>query len=164
MTGNKHLALAVLLGTCLVTSFLLLGARPIWNVDEGMHSVTSVEMVRSGDWIVPTFNGEPFYDKPAFHNWLVALSFLALGFTEFAARLPSALLGLGTVLATALHRCTPLRWDARAFWLESCSRPAVCTGCCRARSSTTAAWRSSSRWRSCSSRPPTRASAEERAT
>ena len=45
-------------------------------------------------------DGEPFFDKPAFHNWLVAVSFLALGFTELAARLPNALVGLATVLAT----------------------------------------------------------------
>ena len=101
MTAKRVLALVPLVATCLITSFLLLGERPLWDVDEGLHAVTSVEMIRSGDWVLPTFNGEPFYDKPAFHNWLVALSFLALGFTELAARLPSALLALGTVLATA---------------------------------------------------------------
>jgi len=99
MTAKRILALAAV---CLLTSFLLLGERPLWDIDEGMHAVTSLEMIRSGDWITPTFNGEPFYDKPAFHNWLVALSFLAFGATELAARLPSALLGFGTALATAV--------------------------------------------------------------
>jgi len=59
-------------------------------------------MVVSGDWITPTLNGEPFFDKPAFHNWLVALAFVGFGFTEFAARLPNATLGLGCVLLTYL--------------------------------------------------------------
>ena len=67
-----------------------------------MHAATSKDMVLSGDWITPTVNGEPFYDKPAFHNWLVALAFVVLGFTEFAARLPDAMLGLGCVLITYL--------------------------------------------------------------
>ena len=67
-----------------------------------MHAATSKDMVLSGDWITPTVNGEPFFDKPAFHNWLVALAFVVLGFTEFAARLPNAMLGLGCVLVTYL--------------------------------------------------------------
>jgi 4-amino-4-deoxy-L-arabinose transferase-like glycosyltransferase len=80
--------------------FFQLGARPLWNQDEGMHAATSKDMVLSGDWVTPTLNGEPFFDKPALHNWLVALAFTVLGFTELAARLPSAVLGLATVLVT----------------------------------------------------------------
>jgi 4-amino-4-deoxy-L-arabinose transferase-like glycosyltransferase len=57
-------------------------------------------MVQSGNWLVPQFNGEPFYDKPPLFNWLVALSFVVFGFTEFAARFPAALIGTVTVLAT----------------------------------------------------------------
>ena len=67
-----------------------------------MHAATSKDMVLSGDWITPTVNGEPFFDKPAFHNWLVALAFVVFGFTEFAARLPNAMMGLGCVLVTYL--------------------------------------------------------------
>ncbi len=67
-----------------------------------MHAATSKDMVLSGDWTTPTMNGERFFDKPAFHNWLVALAFVVFGFTEFAARLPNATLGLGCVLVTYL--------------------------------------------------------------
>ena len=87
---------------CLLLFFFQLGARPIWDIDEGMHASTSKDMVLSGDWVTPTFNGENFYDKPILHNWFVALSFLVFGFTEFAARLPAAILGLGCVMATYL--------------------------------------------------------------
>jgi 4-amino-4-deoxy-L-arabinose transferase-like glycosyltransferase len=87
---------------CLVLFFSYLGTRPLWNQDEGTHAATSKDMVLSGDWTTPMLNGEPFFDKPAFHNWLVALSFLGFGFTEFAARLPNAMLGLGCVLLTYL--------------------------------------------------------------
>jgi hypothetical protein len=34
-------------------------------------------MILSEDWITPKFNGEPFYDKPVFYNWLVALARLS---------------------------------------------------------------------------------------
>jgi len=82
--------------------FFRLGSRPLWNIDEGKHAVTSKEMVLSGDWITTTLYGENFYDKPILFNWLVALSFLVFGFTEFAARFPAAILGLGCVGVTYL--------------------------------------------------------------
>jgi 4-amino-4-deoxy-L-arabinose transferase-like glycosyltransferase len=87
---------------CLALFFFRLGVRPIWDIDEGKHASTSKEMVLSGDWITPTFNGQPFYDKPVLHNWMTAVAFLVFGFTEFAARLPSALLGSGCVIVTYL--------------------------------------------------------------
>ncbi len=94
------LFLSALLLLCLILFFFLLGNRPLWDVDEGMHAATSKDMVLSGDWITPQFNGKNFYDKPVLFNWLAAISFLLFGFTEFAARLPAAVLGTGCVLVT----------------------------------------------------------------
>jgi 4-amino-4-deoxy-L-arabinose transferase-like glycosyltransferase len=94
------LHLAILIGLCLLLFFSLLGQRPLWDIDEGMHAATSKDMVLSGDWVTPTLDGEPFFDKPPLFNWLVALSFLVFGFTELAARLPAALAGTACVLAT----------------------------------------------------------------
>jgi 4-amino-4-deoxy-L-arabinose transferase-like glycosyltransferase len=82
--------------------FFRLGSHPLWDVDEGMHASTSKDMVLSGDWITTRVNGKNFYDKTVLFNWFAALSFLVFGFTEFAARMPAALLGLGTVLVTYL--------------------------------------------------------------
>ncbi|MEN8149419.1 MAG: glycosyltransferase family 39 protein [Planctomycetota bacterium] len=111
MTGNDERApkierrgeairLLTLLLLCAVLFFAFLGSRPLWNVNEGMHSATSKEMILTGDWITPHHNGKPFYDKTVLHNWFVAISLMVLGFTEVAARLPAALLALGTVLVT----------------------------------------------------------------
>jgi 4-amino-4-deoxy-L-arabinose transferase-like glycosyltransferase len=93
------LALCVL---CLVLFFFQLGGHPLWDVDEGMHAATSKDMVLTGDWVTTRMNGVNFYDKTVLFNWFAALSFLVFGFTEFAARVPAALLGLGTVLVTFL--------------------------------------------------------------
>jgi 4-amino-4-deoxy-L-arabinose transferase-like glycosyltransferase len=92
----------VLVAICLFLYFFMLGARALWDHDEGIHAAMARNMVETGDWVTPTFNGEGFYDKPALFNWLGALSFEALGFTELAARLPSAVLGLASVLLTFL--------------------------------------------------------------
>ena len=97
---RSALRFAALVVVGLAMLFFGLGDRPLWDTDEGMHAATSKTMVETGDWLHPMLNGEPFYDKPPMFNWLVALSFVALGFTEFAARLPAAIAGLATVLVT----------------------------------------------------------------
>ena len=90
----------ILIGICLILFFFRLGDGPLGDIDEAMHASTSKNMVLSGDWVTPRYNGQNFYDKPPFYNWLAAISFLLFGFTEFAARLPAALLGLGCVMIT----------------------------------------------------------------
>lgn len=88
----------VLVAVCVLLSFVGLGARALWDQDEGMHAATAKVMVETGDWITPTFNGENFYDKPVLFTWLVAASLKAFGPSEWAARLPAALCGLFGVL------------------------------------------------------------------
>ena len=97
---KQSLYIPVLIAVCLILFFFNLGDRALWDIDEGKHSVTSKNMVLGGDWLTPEFDGKKFYDKPPLHNWFVAISFVVFGFTEFAARLPAALLGLGSVILT----------------------------------------------------------------
>lgn len=97
---KESVLISTLIAICLILFFFSLGDRALWDIDEGMHAATSKDMVLSGDWLTPQYNGEKFYDKPPLHNWLVAIAFLIFGFTEFAARLPAALLGLGCVMVT----------------------------------------------------------------
>ena len=97
---KETLFVITLIITCLILFFFGLGDIPIKDIDEAMHATTSKDMVLSGDWVTPRFNGENFYDKTPLYNWLAAISFLLFGFTEFAARLPAALLGSGCVLIT----------------------------------------------------------------
>ena len=105
----------LLVGLCLFLFFFYLGSRDLWDVDEGMHSVSARYVVESGDWVTPTYNGKAFLDKPMFFTWLVAISFSLLGFTELAARLPAAVIGLLGVLVTyALGR---RMFDARTGFL-----------------------------------------------
>ena len=77
-----------------------LGAHTLWDMDEGVNAEAGREMLESGNWISPTFNYELRTAKPALLYWLQAGSFLAFGVTEWAARLPAVLCGLGTVLVT----------------------------------------------------------------
>jgi len=102
ISQKESVLISTLIAICLILFFFNLGDRALWDIDEGMHAATSKDMVLSGDWLTPKYKGEKFYDKPPLHNWLVAISFMIFGFTEFAARLPAALLGSGCVMVTYL--------------------------------------------------------------
>src|SRR5215510_10091455 len=71
--------------------FARLGYLPLIDPDEGRNAEVAREMAESGAWVVPTFNGIPYLDKPALYFRAVALSFEVFGRTETAARLPAAL-------------------------------------------------------------------------
>jgi 4-amino-4-deoxy-L-arabinose transferase-like glycosyltransferase len=95
-TGHYILLLAVASGLC----FFRLGAPSLWDVDEGHNAEAAREMFESGNWIVPTFNFQLRTDKPALLYWLQMAAYRLCGINEFAARLPSALASLVTVLLT----------------------------------------------------------------
>jgi 4-amino-4-deoxy-L-arabinose transferase-like glycosyltransferase len=84
---SRWLAAAVV-----ATSFFwMLGAAPLFDVDEGAFSQATLEMFERGDFLSTYLNGEPRYDKPILVYWLQAASVAALGPSEWAFRLPSAL-------------------------------------------------------------------------
>ncbi len=78
--------------------FAKLGVFPLAQPDEGRNAEVAREMCVSGSWLVPTLDGLPYLDKPAFFFKCSALCFSAFGVTEGAARLPSALFALATIL------------------------------------------------------------------
>jgi 4-amino-4-deoxy-L-arabinose transferase-like glycosyltransferase len=91
-----HYALLVLLaGTIFLAN---LGGPSLWDIDEGNNAEASREMMERGDWVVPTFNFELRTDKPALLYWLQIGSYRMFGVNEAAARLPSAVAALFTVL------------------------------------------------------------------
>jgi 4-amino-4-deoxy-L-arabinose transferase-like glycosyltransferase len=91
-----HYTLLTVVGLWLF--FVNLGGASLWDVDEGRNTVAAFEMLESGDWVVPRYNGELRVDKPALLYWLQVLAYQQFGVNEFAARLPSALAALLTLL------------------------------------------------------------------
>ena len=66
-----------------------LGARPLW-ADEGTRAVVALEMLLSGNYWVPTINGELYFNKPPFYNWIILWLFKLTGsWNEWMVRLPS---------------------------------------------------------------------------
>jgi len=81
-------------------ALLLTGAAsgPLMDPDEARFGRTSVEMLRSGDQIVPHFEGRPRLAKPPLVHWVQSALFRWTGPVEWACRFPAALSVLGSVL------------------------------------------------------------------
>ncbi len=93
-----HYALLILAWAALCLPNL--GGPSLWDIDEGNNSEAAREMLRAGDWIVPTCNYQLRTDKPVLLYWCQIAAFNVFGVGELAARLPSALAALAAVLAT----------------------------------------------------------------
>ena len=90
-------------------------ARPLNLPDEGRYVGVAWEMLRSGEWLIPTLNGLPYFHKPPLFYWITAGSMSIFGAGDWAAR-AAPILG-GTVGAFALVMFTR-RWvGARAAWV-----------------------------------------------
>ena len=99
LASRPRASTALLLAGLAVLLLPGLGSLPItraeiYFLDAARH------MAESGDWLVPRYQGEPFFDKPALAYWAMAAAFRLLGPEPFAARLVSVLAALGVVAAT----------------------------------------------------------------
>jgi 4-amino-4-deoxy-L-arabinose transferase-like glycosyltransferase len=104
----------------LALAALLLSLRagsstPLLDPDESRFARTSVEMARSGDLVIPHFEGQPRLVKPPLLHWIQTALFRTFGPSERLARLPA-------LLATLVSICL-VGWIARrrfgfegAFW------------------------------------------------
>jgi 4-amino-4-deoxy-L-arabinose transferase-like glycosyltransferase len=116
--GARRRDLAVL---ALVSALLFLpglGRRDLWNPDEPRYGEVAREMVESGEYVVPHFNGRLYTQKPPLMFWAMALAGFVLGdLDETAVRLPSALAAIGCVLLVygLGHRL----FDRRSAWLAA---------------------------------------------
>jgi 4-amino-4-deoxy-L-arabinose transferase-like glycosyltransferase len=66
---------------------------------ESLRAILAADMLRSGNWIVPTLYDQPLLTKPPGMYWAIALVSLPFGgVSEWSARLPSALAASISVL------------------------------------------------------------------
>ena len=89
-----------LVAVSILTFFAGLGQSAITDSDEAFYAESAREMVATGDWLTPRFNETNRFEKPVLYYWLAASAYVVFGVNEMAARLPSALAGLGLALLT----------------------------------------------------------------
>ncbi len=95
-----------------------LGNRDLWNPDEPRYAEVTREMRESGDYLVPHLNGAVYTQKPPLLFWAIsAFATLRGGLDEVAARLPSALSAVGTILLVFL--LAQRLFDRRAAWFAA---------------------------------------------
>ncbi len=88
--------------TFILSAYMLfghLGGLALISPDEGRNAEVAREMSQSHSWLVPTYDGLTYLDKPAFYFKTVALSFSMFGESEAVARLSSAFFGFSLVVA-----------------------------------------------------------------
>src|SRR2546426_10229250 len=71
-TDSRGLVAAILLLLALPVFFIFLGANSIWDANEAFYVETPRQMVHTGDYITPTFNGQKRLNKPVLSYWIVA--------------------------------------------------------------------------------------------
>src|SRR5882672_5076989 len=63
----------------------------LWDQDEPRFSQATVEMLKSGQWLYPTFNGALRPDKPILIYWLMSIPVGIFGASEWALRVWAAI-------------------------------------------------------------------------
>ncbi len=98
----------VLVAFAMVSMFWGLDSGPRLSDHEAIVAQTATQIRQSGTWLIPQFNNVPSIRKPPLQPWLVALSSYVLDppgahprVSELAARFPSAMSGVLTVLVVA---------------------------------------------------------------
>jgi len=93
-------ARVVLLALALAALLLPFGGPGSLDRAEPYFMDAARAMVEQGDWLVPHYRGQPFFDKPILGYWLIALCFRLFGFSAEAARIGPALFAVLTLLVT----------------------------------------------------------------
>jgi 4-amino-4-deoxy-L-arabinose transferase-like glycosyltransferase len=91
-----------------------LGNRCLQRERETRIALTAREMADGGSWLVPEYRDQLRLKKPPVPYWLVALLYEAGApvNSAFWARLPTALFGIGLILATYFSGAAMLGWGA----------------------------------------------------
>jgi 4-amino-4-deoxy-L-arabinose transferase-like glycosyltransferase len=121
ITGRKRLGWQTLVWTGLVALVLfLMGLRDhtLWDYHEPYVGGIIREMTTSGNWVVPTLNGQPYLEKPPLFYAMGAFCCrLFQSYHPWVLRLPSALLAMATVV-----------WASFLGWRLSSARAAAWAG------------------------------------
>ena len=82
--------------------FGTLNYRHLIPSDEGRYAEMAREMLVTGDWVTPRYNGYQYFEKPPLQVWATAVAFKAFGIGDWQARLWTALTGFLTIIAVGL--------------------------------------------------------------
>lgn len=111
--NSKYILILIVLGYF----FFIFGnsVLSLTNPDEVFYTLTAKEMALHHSWMTPYMFGQPQFEKPIFLYWMMRLSFLIFGATNFSARLPAANFALLGILAVYLLGRLAFKNEKKAF-------------------------------------------------
>lgn len=109
--------LKALVAASAILLFLGLGASTIWDANEAFYTETPRQMVESGDYVNPSFNGALRLNKPVLSYWVVAGFYKVFGVSVWSERVAIAIGTLG--IAAAAFVIARLMGGARAAWIAA---------------------------------------------
>lgn len=83
--------------------------------DDAYYAQVAKDILRTGDWLNVRSNGYQALEHPPLFVWMQAALFTVAGMSDFLAKLPSALCGLGVILLTPWVARKLLGDDLRAL-------------------------------------------------
>jgi 4-amino-4-deoxy-L-arabinose transferase-like glycosyltransferase len=119
-TSSNRFAL-ILAALAFIAAFYALGFADIITDNEGQRATPPAEMVRTGNYLIPTINGVDYLVKPPLLYWAIAGLYHVTGaVSPLIARIPTALCGVLLVVALflAFRRSAgegPAKWVALAL-------------------------------------------------
>jgi 4-amino-4-deoxy-L-arabinose transferase-like glycosyltransferase len=99
---TRHALLTFLLALAAILHIGTAAWGDLYDGMEGQIAGGAREMLRSGQWLIPTNNGAPQLGTPPLACWAVAISYKIFGISATAARLPIVFAMIGSVALTFL--------------------------------------------------------------
>lgn len=112
MSDPKNIILWMLLSVAVLPYWIGIGTSTLWDANEAFYAETPRVMIETSDYISPSFNDKPRFNKPPLTYWIVAVSYHIFGVSEWSERLPIVLAAIGLIAAAFVIGRTV--WDTQA--------------------------------------------------
>jgi 4-amino-4-deoxy-L-arabinose transferase-like glycosyltransferase len=112
--SNRDSPLLLLL-LAAIPYFVGLGDSSVWDANEAFYTETPREMIEAGDYVNPSFNYLPRFNKPVLNYWVVAGFYKVFGISVATERIPIALSAI-VLMATAFGLARALRSTRAGVW------------------------------------------------
>ena len=111
----------ILLALAFFVTFFEIGRRDVVDANEAQRAAPPAEMLRRGDFIIPTINEEDYLNKPPLVYWMIAGVYALTGvISPVTARIPTGISFLVLILSVYAYARRTLgesaaRWSALAL-------------------------------------------------
>ena len=96
---DKNIFLSCIIALAILMLIPFIGMTDFHTKGEPREAVIALDMLKSGNWILPVTAGGVIAYKPPFYHWcLAATSYVCGGVTEFTARFPSSAFAIAMII------------------------------------------------------------------